>query len=736
MQASAADDTVEFGNFRLNRRSGELRRTDHDGSLPVVIGRRALDVLCVLLDRPGHLVTKQEIMNAVWPGLAVEDNNLTVQISALRRILDRDADRSCIQTDPGRGYRFVLPVRTMAESTADSPHAPGDQEHITAFPGPALARRNWLGWLAGSAAVLAGAGGLAAIEWGGRLTGGKGQPPRMSVAVLPFGADSDDAALDRFADAVTETLTTDLGSPASLGYFSPSLVAPYQTAAALSTRRLDAREIGAALGVRYVLTGRVRRLPSKLQVSVELVSTETGALLWTERYEDEPEAALADPSVMANWIRPGMVTQLIVAEAARSLRERPDNPDLMDLLLRGKSWEFQAPNPQRIAKSQELYERALQLDPASVNAMSALANALLMMMWTSGQPASGGIARIEKLVSDADALQPDNPEVLWDRGALLWSRGRWMAAEAAFQRLVVSYPTWNGAEFMLGRCYLLLGKTDEAIRMFEFSIRKSPKHFFIWVRYHALAMALLLIGRPDEAVAWEQRALAAHPENSPNLLAEEYLTLASAYAGTGQNEEARDAIGQAIRRWPFVTARGYWTGSRPSPRFATQLARVEEVLRSAGLRDHADEDAETGVQPQAGLRADLIGLTPSTVPGANTIRTSGLVGLLAKQPLLIIDTAGSGRSIPGATGLLGAGSGGGLDDPLQARLRRKIDSLTHGNSEAPVVTLDWNAERWGGYNLALRLAALGSKSVFWYRGGEECWEASGQPTVDLVADDW
>jgi tetratricopeptide (TPR) repeat protein len=249
-------------------------------------------------------------------------------------------------------------------------------------------------------------------------------------------------------------------------------------------------------------------------------------------------------------------------------------------------------------------------------------------------------------------------------------------------------------------------------------------------------MALLLIGRPDEAVAWEQRALAAHPENSPNLLAEEYLTLASAYAGTGQNEEARDAIGQAIRRWPFVTARGYWTGSRPSPRFATQLARVEEVLRSAGLRDHADEDAETGVQPQAGLRADLIGLTPSTVPGANTIRTSGLVGLLAKQPLLIIDTAGSGRSIPGATGLLGAGSGGGLDDPLQARLRRKIDSLTHGNSEAPVVTLDWNAERWGGYNLALRLAALGSKSVFWYRGGEECWEASGQPTVDLVADDW
>ena len=189
-------------------------------------------------------------------------------------------------------------------------------------------------------------------------------------------------------------------------------------------------------------------------------------------------------------------------------------------------------------------------------------------------------------------------------------------------------------------------------------------------------MALLLIGRHDEAVSWEQRALAAHPENSPNLLAEQYLTLASAYAGIGRDEEARDAMGQATRRWPFATARGYWTGTRPSAQFAAQLARVEEVLRSAGLRDHAAEDAETGVQPQAGLRGDLIGPTPGTVPGAKAIRTSGLVELLAKQRPLIIDTAGSGRSIPGAIGLLGAGSGGGLDNSLQARLRQTIDGGT------------------------------------------------------------
>src|SRR6185437_8965490 len=328
------------------------------------------------------------------------------------------------------------------------------------------------------------------------------------------------------------------------------------------------------------------------------------------------------------------------------------------------------------------------------------------------------------------------PEMLWDRAVLLWFRGRWLATEAAFQRLYTSYPTYNGAEFMLGRCYLILGKTDDAIRMFQFSIRKSPKHFFIWVRYHGLSMALLLAGRPDEAADWSQRGLAAHPENAPSLLAEQYLTLASAHAGAGRPAEAHEAIGQAIRVWPFATVRGYWTGSRPGPQFAAQLARVEDVLRSLGLRDHADEDAEAGVQLQAGPCANLIGPTPGTVPGANTIRTPGLVELRAKQRPLIIDTAGSGRSIPGATGLLGSGSGGGLDDPLQARLRPKIDGLTQGRHEAPVVTLDWNAERWGGYNLALRLVGLGYTNVSWYRGGQEAWQASGAPTADLFAEDW
>ena len=104
--------SIRFGDFLLDPSAGGLFRFGDDGRrAPVSLGSRALDVLCVLAGRQGELVTKQAIMDAVWPDTVVEDNNLTVQISALRRVLDQGrAEGSCIQTLPGRGYRFIGPA--------------------------------------------------------------------------------------------------------------------------------------------------------------------------------------------------------------------------------------------------------------------------------------------------------------------------------------------------------------------------------------------------------------------------------------------------------------------------------------------------------------------------------------------------------------------------------------------------------------------------------------------------
>ena len=124
------------------------------------------------------------------------------------------------------------------------------------------------------------------------------------------------------------------------------------------------------------------------------------------------------------------------------------------------------------------------------------------------------------------------------------------------------------------------------------------------------------------------------------------------------------------------------------------------------------------------------------MPGARTIRTPDLADLLEQRKPLVLDTVHWGRSIPGAVGLRGAGIGGSVSDEFQERLGRKMQQLTGGDRKVPVVTMGWNAERFQGRNLALRLVALGYTEVYWYRGGTEAWEVAGLPETELVMQDW
>ena len=125
MGAPVTADVFWFEGFRLDR-SGLSRRDQNGAFIPIVIGSRALEVLHALVDRSGDLVFRDEILDAVWPGTVVEGSNLPVQIAALRRVLDRGrADGSCIQTVPGRGYRFVPPVKPeWAEAGLPLPDKP------------------------------------------------------------------------------------------------------------------------------------------------------------------------------------------------------------------------------------------------------------------------------------------------------------------------------------------------------------------------------------------------------------------------------------------------------------------------------------------------------------------------------------------------------------------------------------------------------------------------------------
>jgi TolB-like protein len=408
--------------------------------------------------------------------------------------------------------------------------------------------------------------------------------PRLSLVVLPFTNLGGDTHDDYLADAITEDLTADLSR------LPGALVIARHSAATYKDKRIDIRRVGEELGVRYVVEGSVRKLDEILRVNVQLVSTETNTHVWAGRFDQNVTDLGAGQEEIVSRLRAVLGLQMLDAESARSVRERPDNPDVSDLLLRGLS-TLRGAGPSQWQPAAALFEQALALDRFSVGAMCHLVDLSINAFVIPDYPTRGNeelLARAASLVAAAVNIEPESDRVLSCRGSL---------------------------------------------------------------------------------------ALMRH---------------------------------------------------------------VQEGLRLAGLRDHADEYADFGVVPDSELHSDLIALTPTTVPGAKTIRTGELASLLEKLKPLLIDVAldSWGKSIPGAIGLQGTGHGAIFSDDLQARFDRKISVLTNGDRMAPIVAFCVNSDRFSGYNLALRLVALGYSQVYWYRGGVEAWEVNDMPESDLVLQDW
>jgi len=202
--------------------------------------------------------------------------------------------------------------------------------------------------------------------------------------------------------------------------------------------------------------------------------------------------------------------------------------------------------------------------------------------------------------------------------------------------------------------------------------------------------------------------------------------------------EAKRALAEANRLWPYDTVRGHWPGEGSSAIFADQLRSFQDGLRLAGERDHADEDADVGVPADDRLHGEAAGPTPTIAPGIRTIRTNAVASLLSGARPVVIDTLtySWGRSIPGAVGLSFSGLGGDFADEAQDRLRRKMVELTGGDLNRPIVAVGWNSERFDGRNLALRLTALGYTQVYWYRGGREAWEVAELPEAEIAVQEW
>jgi adenylate cyclase len=682
MDAPTLTDSFLFGRFRLDPLRGLLRRDGASDLVPVSLGSRALAVLRVLIERNGDLISKDEIMAAVWPNTSVEEANLSMHISTLRRILDDGSETgSCIKTASGRGYRFALPVARLQQAHAS--------------------------------VTLA--------------------LPRLSIVVLPFEHLSGDPQDGHLADAVTDDLTSELTLIPDLS------ITAREAANAFGRHPPDARTVGEALQVRYVLKGHVRRVGSTLRVNVQLVSTETGAILWSDRFDEDECGSQGKPDNIVTRIKDELEIKLIDIENARSLSERPNDPDAFDLVLRARSMQNRPPGLPRDHEVVALLERALALDPSSVYAMSWIAFFLSYAVSYAGWGDFSRLQRAECLLMRALAIAPESPMVL--NAYVMWLRtvGRCAEAIEVCERAIRMHPRrirgWMGFYHELGRCKTWMGYAEEGIALETEANRLNPRSPWEFSRYRHIGWYSLLLGRDLDAIDNLERSLAINAEGTPHF---RYCWLAAAYARTGNVETARQYLVSAERLWPYDTVRSRAPELLTSPVYVEQFRRFQGALRLAGMRDHAEEDADFGIPVDEALRGELAGFTPTEAPGANTIRTADLVELLVRDRPVVIDamTYTWGLSIPGAAGLKYAGLGGSFTDEAQDRLCSKMRELTSGNLDRPIVAVGWNSERFDGRNLALRLVALGHSQVNWYRGGREAWEVAGLPETDVDLQHW
>jgi TolB-like protein/class 3 adenylate cyclase len=357
--------------------------------------------------------------------------------------------------------------------------------------------------------------------------------PRLSIVVLPFANLSDDPGQRYFADGITEDVTTDLLRLENM------LVISRNTAFTYRNKQIDAKQIGRELGVRFVLEGSVRRSGNQVRVNAQLIDAETNTHLWAERYDHDMGDLFALQNEITSRISLALRVELVGAEAARPT----EHPDALDYILRGRASFFgKRPAGDVYEERINMFERALALDPRSVDAQSWLASALAgrVLDQLSDSPAVD-IARAEGLIEQALAASPRSYVAHFAKGQLLRAQGRCEEAIPEYETAIAFNPR-VGIIAALGECKFYTGAIEEMVPLQERAIRLSPRDPFIGNWYQRIGVVYLLQSRTKEAILWLERARSANPGRA---LPHAYL--ASAYALTGETERAGWELAEARR---------------------------------------------------------------------------------------------------------------------------------------------------------------------------------------------
>jgi TolB-like protein len=484
-------DEVSFGRFRLDLRHRRLS----SGGVPIELKSKAFDILCVLASAQGEVVTKDELMAKVWPGLVVEENNIQVHISALRKALGEDrGGPTHLFTAPGRGYRLVG-VRPSAS--------------------------------AGS-----GDGGIADA---------RGAQDRPSIGVLPFENMSNEPEQEYFADGMVEEIITGLSRIRWLFVIARNSSFVYKRKA------VDVRRVGDELGVRYVLQGSVRKSGQRLRVTAQLVETQTGTQLWAERYdralgdvfEVQDEIALS----VIGAIEPGLRR----VEIERVRRKRPDSLDAYDLVLQALPFVYKL-MPVGSAPAIPLLQRALELEPDYSFAHAALAWCFHIRFGRGGLHEEDRRAAIDHAHAAVSGAS-DDATTLAIAAFVIWFEQHDVATAFDLFDRALAISNSNFVALCTSAVALAWsGRSELAIERAQRALKVSPFDSLNHLSYQALAGANFQLGRYDEAHQAARHAVELNPGFSVP-----YTYLAATLVRLGRKDEAGAAVRSVLKLDPSFT---------------------------------------------------------------------------------------------------------------------------------------------------------------------------------------
>ncbi len=397
---------------------------------------------------------------------------------------------------------------------------------------------------------------------------------RLSIVVLPFTNLSNEPEQEYFAEGITDDLSADLSRIEDSFVIAPSTARAY--------KNVDPKRVGHELRVRYALDGSLRRTESMVRINARLIDARTGAEIWSERVDGDWSKSMQLQDIITGRLARRLDLELTNQESRDAEVTRPNNPDAVDLTMRGWAVLNQPYSREQLAQSRTLFERALQIDPGFPKALVGLAATLAVEVnyrWTDA-PADQ-LQRAENAVGQVLSKFPSDAMAHFVKGEIQRARGRNVeAAVGEYKEAIAINPSLAPAHGALGAAKIRVGRSAEAFAPLQMAIQLSPRDPLLSTWYFYVCHAHTHLGQYDEAIDWCRRSIAV----KPFWIA--YADLAAANALTEHEREAQAAVAELRRLRPNYTV-ALWlqdgSGWSDNVVFLAEFQRIAEGLRKAGL---------------------------------------------------------------------------------------------------------------------------------------------------------